>query len=89
MHHVVAVAVRAGYRVHVAFDDGVAGEIDLSDLVGKGVFAAWSDPVEFARVTVDRETRTLTWPNGIDLCPDTLYREVVRAVGGSLGSGSR
>lgn len=73
---VVTASPLAGYRVAVAFDDGKAGEVDLSDLVGKGVFAAWRDPAVFAQVFVDPETRTLAWPGGIDLCPDSLYRDV-------------
>lgn len=31
------------YRIQVEFSDGVEGIVDLSDLVGKGVFSAWLD----------------------------------------------
>jgi hypothetical protein len=76
MHRIIAAEARAPYRVHVRFSDGVEGEVDLSDLVGKGVFAAWSDPERFAHVSIDPDTHTLTWPGGIDLCPDRLYQDV-------------
>ena len=65
-----------GYRLRLRFKDGLTGEIDLSDMVGKGVFQVWNDPEEFAKVFVDSETGTVAWPGGIDLCPDSLYDEV-------------
>ncbi len=64
------------YRLFVRFDDGVQGEVDLSGLVGRGVFAPWSDPDRFSQVAVDRDTQTVAWPGGIDLCPDRLYHDV-------------
>lgn len=76
MHRIVAVKPLPSYRVRIRFSDGVEGEVSLADLVGKGVFADWIDPEHFARVAIDPESHTLTWPGGIDLCPDTLYRDV-------------
>ena len=76
MHKVITVKVLANYKVRISFSDGIEGVIDLSDLVGKGVFAIWQDPKQFAKVFIDEETHTLAWPGGIDLCPDTLYEEV-------------
>ena len=32
------------YHIHIVFSDGAEGEVDLSDLVGHGVFEAWKDP---------------------------------------------
>lgn len=76
IHLIVEVEPRSGYRVWIRFEDGVEGEVDLSDLVGKGVFEAWEDESEFEKVFVDPENGTLAWPNGIDLAPDALYRDV-------------
>ena len=33
-------------------------------------------PAGFAKVEVDGETGTVTWPGGADLAPDTLYVRV-------------
>jgi hypothetical protein len=59
----------------VRFTDGAEATIDLSDLLGQGVFAAWSDPAFFAKVAVDPETGTVVWPGGIDLDPYVLYSQ--------------
>jgi len=79
MHRIVAVQPLAQYRVWIRFSDGIEGEVDLSDLVGKGVFALWNDPAQFARVSIDPQSHTLTWPGGIDICPDTLYQDIMTA----------
>jgi hypothetical protein len=39
----VEVKALANYRIWLRYDDGVQGEVDPSDLAGRGVFKAWSD----------------------------------------------
>ncbi len=79
MPRIVEVKVLTKYRLHVRFDDDVEGAIDLSGMVGNGVFAGWSDPDFFAQVVIDPETKTVAWPGGIDLCPDQLYHDLTGA----------
>ena len=54
------------------FADGAQGEVDLSDLAGRGVFAIWNDPNVFESVIVDKGD-ALSWPDGVDLGWDALY----------------
>ena len=77
MHRVVSVEPLADRRLRLLFEDGITGEVDLSDLVGNGVFEALTDPAEFAKVYVDPETHTVAWPGDIDLCPDSLYEDLL------------
>ncbi len=72
---VAGVAVIADHRLRLLFDDGTAGDVDLSGMEWKGVFAALKDPKYFAQVTVDPDAATVVWPNGADIAPETLYRE--------------
>lgn len=76
LYRIEEVRVRPDYRVWIRFADGAAGEVDLSPLVGKGVFERWTDAAEFEKVYVDEETGTIAWPGGLDLAPDRLYRDV-------------
>jgi hypothetical protein len=71
------VEVRAlpGYRLFVRYSDGVAGEVDLSNLVGQGVFAAWSDPRVFEQVSIGTSGE-IRWSDQIDLCPDAIYLQL-------------
>lgn len=65
-----------GYRLELAFSDGVRGVVDLARrILGRGgVFRALEDPQFFRRVRVDPELGTIVWPNDVDFCPDLLYR---------------
>jgi hypothetical protein len=79
LYRITEVEPRSSYRVWIRFEDGTEGEVDLSDLVGKGVFSAWEDSREFDKVYIDEKTGTIAWPGGIDLAPDGLYRDVAGA----------
>lgn len=68
----IAVKALPDYQIWIRYDDGVQGEIDLSDLVGRGDFAAWSDPTFFRAVHLTSHG-AIEWGNDIDLCPDALY----------------
>ncbi|HEX7050878.1 MAG TPA: DUF2442 domain-containing protein [Longimicrobiales bacterium] len=64
LYRIVAAEARPNYRLWIRFADGEEGEVDLSSLVGKGVFSRWEDPAAFEKVYVDAETGTVAWPGG-------------------------
>ncbi len=71
---VVEVNPLADYRLHLRFEDGATGEIDLAELVEfRGVFAPLADKAYFDLVRVEPTLGTVVWPNGADLDPDVLY----------------
>jgi hypothetical protein len=76
MPRVVKVAPLPEYRLHVEFDDGVAGTIDLSGELDGEVFRPLRDETMFSQVTVD-EFGAVCWPNGPDLAPDARHRELI------------
>ena len=75
MRRVSKVKVLPGYRLELEFDDGVSGTVDLSEAVGKGVFAVWRDPLVFEQVGIG-SAGELVWGEKIDLCPDALCLKV-------------
>jgi hypothetical protein len=72
------IEARAVDRFHVflRFDDGTAGELDLGHLAGRGVFRAWQQEGVFEQLTISPEG-ALHWPGDLDLCPDSLYLQLV------------
>lgn len=60
------------YRIWLRYEDGTEGEVDLSDLAGRGVFAAWDNPGVFAGVRLGSHG-AIEWPGDLDLCPDAMY----------------
>lgn len=63
-----------GFRVKLSFTDATEKIIDLERFLWGPVFEEIRKDRElFLEVYIDPETRTLTWPNGADICPDVLY----------------
>jgi hypothetical protein len=60
------------YRIYLKYSDGAEGEVDLSDLVGQGIFEAWRDRRFFEKVHLG-DGRQIRWSDEIELCPDALY----------------
>ena len=70
---VVGVTVVAEYRLRLTFADGTVGEVDFNGREWRGVFEPLRDPGFFSRVTIDPESGTIAWPNGVDMAPEQLY----------------
>jgi hypothetical protein len=62
----------ANHTLWIRYDDGVQGEVDLSHLVGRGVFALWQDDRAFENVTIGLYGE-IRWSDDVELCPDSLY----------------
>ena len=75
MAKLIDVTARPGYKLRLEYDDGVTGEADLSQLVGKGVFVAWNDASVFQVVTVGTHGE-IRWTDTIELCADAMYLEI-------------
>jgi hypothetical protein len=75
MQKVAKVKALPEYRLALEFEDGVSGTVDLSALVGKGVFALWRDRCAFENVRIG-SSGEVVWGDEIDLCPDALYLKV-------------
>ena len=65
------------FRLWLRYDDGASGEVDLSDLAGRGVFKAWEDQEFFKEVKIGLHGE-ISWSEEIDLCPDSLYMRLTK-----------
>jgi Protein of unknown function (DUF2442) len=68
----VEVKARKNFRIWLRYDDGTQGEVDLSDVAGQGVFAAWKDVVFFNSVRLGSHG-AIEWGEDLDICPDAMY----------------
>ena len=66
------VQARKNFRIWLRYDDGTQGEVDLSDLAGQGVFAAWNDVAFFNSVRLGSHG-AVEWGENLDICPDAMY----------------
>ena len=70
--------------VWLRFDDGLEGELDLSDGLRGPLMEPLRDTAMFAQLSV--EHGTVTWPNGADWDTDTLHDRLRAAKGLALHS---
>ena len=73
MHRVIKVTALPQYRLHVEFEDGVAGIVEIFPRLSGPVFEPLRDETVFRTVTIDEETGAVCWPGGPDLAPDAMY----------------
>jgi hypothetical protein len=78
MNEVVKIEYKSGYVYHITFDNHVGGDVDFAEYVSKGpIFRELKDLDIFRQATI--EGGTISWPNGADIAPETLYDLVERA----------
>jgi hypothetical protein len=71
-----------GHVLWLKFDDGLEGELDLSDGIWGEVLEPLRDEGEFALATVAHGT--VVWPSGADWAPEDLYERLLAATGSVL-----
>ena len=77
MNDVIRIDYQDDYTFHIVFDDGVAGNIDLSEYISRGaIFAPLKNKDFLKKATI--EGGTISWPNGADIAPETLYEKISR-----------
>jgi hypothetical protein len=76
---VIRLEALGGFRLRIHFSDGSVGEHDFTALVHKPgeVVIPLRDPAYFVRVFL--EDGAPTWPNGYDMAPEWLRREMAAA----------
>lgn len=65
------------YKLRISFTNDEVGIYDCSPLLDFGVFQQFRDEGYFQLARA--EYGTVVWPNGQDICPDTLYEAATRS----------
>lgn len=65
------------YMIHVRFNNGEAGMVDLKDYLWGPMFEPLKDLNVFKRFTVSNVLHTICWENTADLAPESLYERMV------------
>jgi hypothetical protein len=74
LHTIKKVEYLEGYKLRLQFNDGVIKIVDLANLLkkAKNMLLPLTEITYFKQVQCDGTT--ICWPNGVDLCPDVLYK---------------
>jgi len=76
--HVVEAKYVKNHSVWLRFDDGSAGEVDLSDALDGPIFEPLHDVDYFKRFMI--AGHTLSWPNGADFAPEFLHERLTSRI---------
>ncbi|MCK5581397.1 MAG: DUF2442 domain-containing protein [Candidatus Omnitrophica bacterium] len=77
IHEIAKARLIKDYTVELIFDNKKKGRVNLEKYIGRGIFKELVDKRKFKQFRVDPQLGTICWPNGADIAPDTLYRDVV------------
>ena len=74
LHTIKKVEYLSGYKLKLHFRNGKVKIFDMEDRLrtAKNMFLPLKDIEFFKKVRC--EEGTIVWPNGVDLCPDALYK---------------
>lgn len=72
---ITGVEVLGDQRLRLTFADGIVGDVSFERRRWTGVLAPLADPDFFAKVYVDSQAGTISWPGELDLAPEPLYAE--------------
>ena len=72
---VVNVQPVADYNIKLTFSNGEVKSFDMKPFLETGNFRELTDPAMFN--SVRPFLGSVQWPNGLDLCPDSLYLESI------------
>jgi len=77
--HVVEARFERDYIIHLKFNDGAEGYVDLGNELYGEMFSPLKDPARFRAFRVDQELNTIVWDNGADFAPEFLHARLLIA----------
>ncbi len=70
--HITKAKYKEFYLIHLQFNDGSEGVVDLKDELYGEMFEPLKDIKKFKSFRVDPDLETLVWDNGADFAPEFL-----------------
>ena len=64
------------FHLHLFFSNGENGIIDMHKYLWGEAFKELKDPQYFQKVTINKDIGTISWSNGIDIAPESLYADM-------------
>ena len=72
-HTIKSFRLVAPYTLEIIFENNNCKTINFFPVLKGEMYGPLKNPENFERVTLDKEVKTIVWPNGADFNPDLLY----------------
>ena len=70
---------KGNYIYHIQFEDNIKGNINFQPFLWGDVFEPLKEKKLFRKAFIDKTSGTITWPNGVDIAPETIYKKILPA----------
>lgn len=67
---------KKNFTYYIQFEDNSSGEVDFKPFLWGKAFEELNEVDYFKKASIDELTGTISWPNGVDLAPETLYEKI-------------
>ncbi len=68
---------KSEYIYHIQFDNNRKGIVNFQPFLWGEVFEPLKDEDFFKKAFIDQTSGTITWPNGVDIAPETIYQKIL------------
>ena len=79
IHRIIECRLLPPYGLQLKFDDGLERVVDLESILEGEIYGPLRNKALFAKVEIDPEIQTITWPNGADFDATVLHDWPVHA----------
>lgn len=67
---------KENFTYYIQFEDKLSGEVDFKTFLWGKAFEELKEQSYFKKASIDDITGTISWPNGVDIAPETLYEKI-------------
>lgn len=71
---------KKNYIYHIHFEDNHEGDVDFKPFLWGEIFDELKDITNFKKASIDKIGGSISWPNGADIAPETLYEIISKNV---------
>ena len=74
MNKLIKVTPKENFVLYLKYSNGTEGEISCADLLKKDEYRNIRNWQDFKQVKIDKNTNDISWPNGVSMCKNAMYR---------------
>lgn len=74
---ITSIQYKKDYIFHIKYNDNNEGDINFKPFIWGEAFIDLKNLDYFKKAYIDKTTGTVSWPEGPDIAPETLYEKII------------